>query len=116
MAVKIRKKILDKELAYAKKPLTLTLPAHSYVGTYSHPLAGAINVTEKGGKLKLKWGNLETSSTGFSKPDSLRVHFRPTRAQVVQFETHKNAVIHLNHDGVLFSKESQAHSNAQQGD
>ncbi|WP_341503452.1 serine hydrolase domain-containing protein [Gallaecimonas sp. GXIMD4217] len=105
MAYGFRDKRLAKEAGYRDKPYQLSLPRAAYLGHYRHPLAGTLTVQPLGDQdFRLDWGHAGSASTAMTEPDSIRVKFRPSRAQVVQFDVEGEKVQALRYAGITFSR------------
>ncbi|MBC3767741.1 serine hydrolase domain-containing protein [Neptunicella marina] len=106
MATKIRQKILEKEQSYADLPSSLTLNNDAYTGQYYHPLAGSVKVSlADDGQLSVDWGLAHSTSTPYKQADSIRIKFRPSQAQVLQFNLKNNQVENLELEGLIFKKQ-----------
>ncbi len=104
MAYKYRDKIVSKDKNYTLKPWQLSARKQHYVGKYHHPLAGDIKVTFNGDKFELTWGNLKTTATPLREKDQMRVKFRPSNGQKVQFKVVDNKPTALVYSGIKFAK------------
>ena len=107
MAYKYRDKIASKDKSYTLKPWQLSAEKQSYVGKYHHPLAGDIRITFNDDTFELTWGNLKTTATPFREIDQMRVKFRPSNGQKVQFEIIDGKPTGLIYSGIKFSKENK---------
>lgn len=104
MAYKYREKTLTKEKNYTLAPWLLSTNKQQYIGNYHHPLAGNIAITLDKQQFFLQWGNLHSSATPFREKDQMRVKFRPTSGQYIQFEMVENKPTGLIYDGLHFAK------------
>jgi len=104
MAFNYRKKMLTKENNYTTSPWLLSADKLQYTGTYHHPLAGDIDIVVSNKQFFLQWGNLHSSATPFREKDQMRVKFRPTSGQYIQFEMLGNKPKGLVYDGLHFVK------------
>jgi len=104
MAFNYRKKMLAKENNYTTAPWLLSADKLQYTGTYHHALAGNIDIVVSNKQFFLQWGNLHSSATPFREKDQMRVKFRPTSGQYIQFEMFENKPTGLIYDGLTFVK------------
>lgn len=104
MALKYRDNTLEKEHNYTLVPWLLSAKKQHYVGKYHHPMAGTISITLVQDEFLLTWGNLHSSATPFKEKDQMRIKFRPTRGQYMQFYLRDNKPIKLIYDNIEFSK------------
>ena len=104
MALEYRSNIITKEKSYTQAPWLLSTEKQQYTGTYQHPIAGIISIALKQDKFFLQWGNLHSSATPFKEKDQMRVKFRPTRGQYIQFDMLDNKPIKLIYDQLEFTK------------
>jgi CubicO group peptidase (beta-lactamase class C family) len=104
MAFNYRKKMITKENNYTTAPWLLSTDKRQYTGTYHHSLAGDIDIVVSNKQFFLQWGNLHSLATPFRKKDQMRVKFRPTSGQYIQFEMLENKPTGLIYDGLTFIK------------
>jgi hypothetical protein len=104
MAFNYREKTLTKEKNYTLAPWLLSANKQQYIGNYHHPLAGDIDITLNNEHFFLQWGNLHSSATPFREKDQMRVKFRPTSGQYIQFKMVGNEPNGLVYDGLHFVK------------
>jgi CubicO group peptidase (beta-lactamase class C family) len=69
----------------AKRTSQLTRPLQDYVGRYRNEQLGNIQITVQQNTLGLKLGNIETVSTPFTQPDTIRVEILPGQGEVIKF-------------------------------
>ena len=69
----------------ATRTSQLTRPLQDYVGRYSNEQLGNIQITVQQNTLGLKLGNIETVSTPFTQPDTIRVEILPGQGEVIKF-------------------------------
>ena len=107
MAYKYRDKIVSKDKNYKLKPWQLGAEKENYVGKYHHPLAGDIRITHNDDVFELTWGNLKATATPLRGIDQMRVKFRPSSGQKIQFEMVDGNPTGLIYDGLTFVKTKQ---------
>jgi CubicO group peptidase (beta-lactamase class C family) len=61
----------------AKREWQLTKPFTEYAGTYKNDMLGTIEIVAKGKGLAVRMGNLNTVSTPYTQPDTIRVVMLP---------------------------------------
>jgi len=89
----------------ASRQQLLTLPVDRYVGHYSHPLLGTIEVrNQTANQLSLHWGQLHTKATGFDRTDMVRVEWVPNSGRLVKFKLQDRQVKQLSFDDLIFTK------------
>ena len=93
-----------KENNYTTAPWLLSANKLQDTGTYHHALAGNIDIVVSNKQFFLQWGNLHSSATPFREKDQMRVKFRPTSGQYIQFEMFENKPTGLIYDGLTFVK------------
>ena len=103
-AFSYREKAIKHEDSYKNKSWNLSLPLSSYTGTYSHPLAGNVNVSHNNGNITVVWGNLTSTATAHNKLDAMRVKLRPSKAQLIRFKHNNTHVNQLVYGGTEFKR------------
>lgn len=89
----------------ATRTSQLTRPLQDYVGRYSNEQLGNIQITVQQNTLGLKLGNIETVSTPFTQPDTIRVEILPGQGEVIKFGFNADGQIDsLSYAGMRFVK------------
>lgn len=70
----------------AGREWTLSMPLEAYTGVYENRALGQLRIEIEDGLLAARIGNLHSSSTPFTAPESIRVRMIPPGGQVVAFE------------------------------
>lgn len=101
--------ILEKEHnKIMSRDWSLSLPTTKYVGKYSNPLMGSINISlNKSGKLDVSWGVMYSESTGMDEIDQIRVELTPTKGSIINFNVSEQ-VESLEYKGLFFTKVDQS--------
>ena len=87
------------------RPWLLSNPKKDYVGIYSNPLSGKIQVElDQQNVFHFSWGQLKTTALPYTKPDTMRVEFGMYSGSPIKFELSKDHVSSLVYDGNTFHK------------
>ncbi len=99
-------RLSDDAATRAESEWVLSLEPNQYVGTYTHPLGGDIEVAlDTDGLFQLSWGVLR--GTGFPSEtlDTIQVDFRPGYYDPLVFSVDQSEVISLTFNGVEYGGE-----------
>lgn len=84
----------------------LTRPLEEYAGSYVNPQLGTVHVERTGDeRLRLEWGRLHATATGFERDDVIRVEFVPGSGDLGSFIVNDGAVRAFRIDGMEFMKQ-----------
>lgn len=98
-------KIAARRQAMSERAWQLSLPLQTYMGRYTHPLLGEMNVQKDDDSRPLiTWGALKSVATAYERPDSVRVEFVPNSGKVVEFDVQGSDVVALRFEGMVFTK------------
>lgn len=98
-------KIAARRQAMSERAWQLSLPLQTYMGRYTHPLLGEMNVQKDDDSRPLiTWGALKSVATAYERPDSVRVEFVPNSGNVVEFDVQGSDVVALRFEGMVFTK------------
>jgi CubicO group peptidase (beta-lactamase class C family) len=95
----------DAALERKKRPSQLSRPVESYVGRYTSPLMGSIEIAAEQGTLTVRMGNIYVLSTPYTQSDTIRVEMVPGQGETIKFEVDAaGKASALTYDGVRFGK------------
>lgn len=87
----------------ATRKSQLTRPLQDYVGRYRNEQLGNIEITVQQNTLGLRLGNIETVSTPFTQPETIRVEIIPGQGEVIKFEFNAaGQIVSLSYGGMKF--------------
>jgi CubicO group peptidase (beta-lactamase class C family) len=94
----------DDMAARAESKWVLSLEPNQYVGTYTHPLGGDIEVVlDADGLFRLSWGALRGTGFPGETLDTIQVDFRPGYYDPLEFSVDQSEAISLTFNGVEYS-------------
>lgn len=106
-AYESRKQGISAEAANrAKREWQLTKPFTDYAGKYKNDMLGTIEIVAKEKALAVRMGNLNTVSTPYTQPDTIRVVMLPGgNGEVIGFIKDADGKFgSLNYGGVTFTR------------
>lgn len=70
----------------ADRPWSLSRPMSSYLGAYSNPAMGRIEITQEGERMRIRIGEMSDLAEAFTKPEAIRVELVPLQGQTILFD------------------------------
>jgi len=103
--VNIENMLTKQQQKIAERKMNLSLPIGAYQGQYRHPDLGTMVLSiSQDNELKVNWGQMNSTVSGFNKLDVIRVTLKPTNGEIIMFEV-KERVISLTYQGIKFSRQ-----------
>lgn len=103
--VKTKQSLIAAFTDRAKRTSQLTKPLPEYVGRYTNPSYGTMDVTVAGAALRVKMGYIDVLSTNFTQPETIRVELIPGEGEVIKFNTGPaGQVDSLTYNGMRFTR------------